>query len=73
MIESTAMTLETGVPVGPDKAREILTLRKELIARIRAFRFRGRFEHKSEAYAYLLERGLEVVECQDEAKRDGEK
>jgi hypothetical protein len=50
------------VTIAQGKKRKAITLPKELIARIRVFRFRQEHEQESDAYVALLEKGLEAFE-----------
>jgi hypothetical protein len=55
------MITERRVPIAPGKTRKTLTLPRELIARVRTFRFARQIDQESDAYVWLLERGLEAA------------
>jgi hypothetical protein len=61
-MDATTMIRERRVPVGPGKMRKTLTLPKELVARVRAFRHAHQFDRESDAYAELLKAGLDAFE-----------
>jgi hypothetical protein len=56
---------EDGVPIAANKTRKTVTLPKELVARVRQFRFRRQFDQESDAYAWLLEQALAAAERED--------
>ena len=58
------------MPIAAGKKRKSITLAEALIRRVRQFRFQRQFEQESDAYAALLEKGLEAVKRED---RDTEK
>jgi hypothetical protein len=59
------------VPVAPTKARKTLTLDKDLIARVRDYRHALKHDQESDAYAELLERGLEAFEKARKEQKSG--
>jgi hypothetical protein len=59
-MESTAMV--DGDVIGKNKVRKTLTLPRQLVARVRVFRFKGQFEQESDAYVWLIEQALEQAE-----------
>jgi hypothetical protein len=67
-MELQVMTRERRVAVAPGKMRKTLTLPKELVARVRAFRFARQYDQESDAYAALLEMALAQVEREEQEK-----
>ena len=61
---ATVATLASGtsMPIAAHKIRKALTLPRELVERVRAFRFAHQFDREGDAYSWLLERGLEAAE-----------
>jgi hypothetical protein len=62
---------ERRVPIAAGKKRKSITLAEALIRRVRQFRFQRQFEQESDAYAALLEKGLEAVEREDRDTETG--
>jgi hypothetical protein len=63
----------TGVGIAAGKERKALTLPKDLIARVRAWRHARQIDPESEAYAQLLEKGLEASDREEREEKSGRK
>ena len=49
-------------------AQEAIALSKDLVARVRAFRFARQIDQESDAYSWLLEHALAAVEREDQGE-----
>jgi hypothetical protein len=67
-MDSTTM-VDDDVAIGKGKVRKTLTLPKELVARVRLFRFKGQFAQESDAYVWLIERALEQAEHEQQERK----
>jgi hypothetical protein len=65
-IETSA---EKRLPIAKGKQRKSISISKQLIERIRRFRFERQFDEEAHAYEALLERGLEAFEKDKTADR----
>ncbi len=68
-MEAATATTERGqVAIAKGKKRKTITLPEELIARVRAFRFRGQYEEESDAYVALILAGLAALGAEAESE-----